>query len=146
MMDDAFEVRRRSLLFTVLVVAALAVAAGFGWVAVQESNWVLAVPAAVLLVVAGVLVRAVGDYRTPLFVADDHGIRLRAERGWVGLLWSELGELKVERRTGLFHDARIKVVSADGMRVYFSPLGPATNVSVATAEDQLAARRPAGAY
>lgn len=145
-MSEAFEVRRRSGLFTVLVFAALAVSAGFGWIAARESDWRLAVPAAVLLVIACMLVRAVGDFRTPLFVADDHGIRLRAERGWVGLLWSELGELKVERRTGLFHDARIKVVSADGMRVYFSPLGPATNVSAAQAQDQLAERWTADAY
>ena len=57
-----------------------------------------------------------------------------------------MGEIKVERRAGLRHDPRIKVVSSDGQRFYTSPLGLATNVSPGEAEVQLAQRRPAAAY
>ncbi|AWB92731.1 hypothetical protein [Aeromicrobium chenweiae] len=145
-MDDAFEVRRRTGMFTLLAVLCLALAAGFGWLAYDREEYVLAVPAILLAGVGLSHLRGVGDWRTPLFVADDHGIRLRAEQGWVGLLWSELGEIRVERREGLIHDPRIKVVSSDGQRFYTSPLGFATNVSPGEAEVQLAQRRPAAAY
>ncbi|NRQ50336.1 hypothetical protein [Aeromicrobium stalagmiti] len=145
-MTDAFEVRRRTGLYVLLAVVCLGLAGGFGWLAYDRDDYVLVAPAVVLAVVGLSYLRGVGDPRTPLFVADDHGIRLRAEQGWVGLLWSELGEIKVERREGLVHDPRIKVVSTDGQRFFTSPLGVATNVSPAEAEVQLAQRRPAAAY
>lgn len=145
-MNEPFEVRRRTGLVVLLVVMCLAIAGGFTWLAIDRENYVLLAPAVVLLGLAVVLVRGVGDPRTPLFVADDHGIRLRSDKGWVGLLWSELGELKVEPREGLLHDPRIKVVSSDGRRFYTSPLGLSTNVSPGEAEVQLASRRSAAAY
>lgn len=145
-MNDAFEVRRRTSLYIVLAVACLAIAGGFGWLAADRTDYVLIAPAVVLAACAVLLLRGVGDPRTPLFVADDHGIRLRSDTGWVGLLWSELGELKVEPREGILHDPRIKVVSSDGRRFYTSPLGLATNVSPGEAEVQLASRRTAAAY
>jgi hypothetical protein len=90
--------------------------------------------------------RGLRDARTPLFVADDHGVRMKAREGWVGLLWSEMGEIRVERRIGLRYDPRVKVVSRDGTKFYTSPLGLATNVSPGEAEVQLARRRSAAAY
>lgn len=145
-MSEPFEVRRRTGLYIVLIVVCVAVAGGFGWLAADREDYVLIAPAVVLLGLAVMLLRGVGDPRTPLFVADDHGIRLRSDNGWVGLLWSELGELKVEPREGVLHDPRIKVVSSDGRRFYTSPLGLATNVSPGEAEVQLASRRSAAAY
>ena len=146
MSDDDFEVRRRTGLYLLLVVLCLALAAGFGWVAYDRQEPLLALPAVVLVLVAGTHARGLRDARTPLFVADDHGVRLRSDHGWVGLLWSELGEIKVEPREGVRHDPRIKVVSTDGLRFYTSPLGIATNVSPGEAEIQLARRREAAAY
>ncbi|MBD8605968.1 hypothetical protein IFT73_03805 [Aeromicrobium sp. CFBP 8757] len=146
MIDDAFEIRRRTGLYLLLVLLCLALAAGFGWVAYDRQQPLLAVPAVVLVLVAGTHARGLRDARTPLFVADDHGVRLRSDHGWVGLLWSELGEIKVEAREGVRHDPRIKVVSTDGLRFYTSPLGLATNVSPGEAEIQLARRREAAAY
>ncbi|KQX75476.1 MULTISPECIES: hypothetical protein [Aeromicrobium] len=146
MTDDAFEIRRRTGLYLLLVLLCLALAAGFGWVAYDRQQPLLAVPAVVLVLVAGTHARGLRDARTPLFVADDHGVRLRSDHGWVGLLWSELGEIKVEPREGVRHDPRIKVVSTDGLRFYTSPLGLATNVSPGEAEIQLARRREAAAY
>ena len=146
MTDDAFEIRRRTGLYLLLVLLCLALAAGFGWVAYDREQPLLAVPAVVLVLIAGTHARGLRDARTPLFVADDHGVRLRSDHGWVGLLWSELGEIKVEPREGVRHDPRIKVVSTDGLRFYTSPLGIATNVSPGEAEIQLARRREAAAY
>lgn len=146
MPTEAFEIRRRTGLYLLLAVLSIGVAAGFGWVVYDRENFLLVAPAAVLVLVALNLLRGVRDSRTPLFVADDHGVRLRAEQGWVGLLWSEMGEIKVERREGVRHDPRIKVVSNDGRRFYTSPLGMATNASPGEAEVQLARRREAAAY
>jgi hypothetical protein len=143
---DPFVIRRRTSLYAGLAVLCLALAGGFGWLAYDDANPVLWVPAAVLGLMGLVHLRGLGDARTPLFVADDHGVRLRSREGWVGLLWSEMGDIRVERREGLRHDPRVKVLSADGRRFYTSPLGLATNVSPAEAEVQLARRRPTAAY
>ncbi|MCW2831151.1 MAG: hypothetical protein JWP31_1843, partial [Aeromicrobium sp.] len=137
---------RRMSLYVGLVAVCLALAAGFAWLGIDRSEPVLFAPSAVFVLLALNLLRGMSDARTPLFVADDHGVRLIAEEGWVGLLWSELGEIRVERRDGLRHDPRIKVVSDDGRRFYTSPLGLATNVSPDEAEAQLARRRSAAAY
>jgi hypothetical protein len=146
MTDEDFEIRRRTGLYLVLVLLCLALAAGFAWLAYDRSDSLLVVPAVVLVIVAATYVRALRDASTPLFVADDHGVRLRSDKGWVGMLWSELGEIKVERREGVRHDPRIKVVSTDGRRFYTSPVGFSTNVSPGEAEVQLARRREAAAY
>jgi hypothetical protein len=145
-MNEAFEIHRRTALYLLLAVLSLALAAGFGWVAYDRGQPLLAIPALLLVGLGFNLLRGLRDARTPLFVADDHGVRLWATEGWVGLLWSEMGEIKVERRDGVRYDPRIKVVSTDGKRFYTSPLGLATNVSPAQAEVQLARRRSAAAY
>lgn len=141
-----FVILRRSGLYVGLTVASLLIAAGFGVLAVVRENYWLAIPAAVLAVLGFITLPGVGDARTPLFVADDHGVRMRHDNGWIGLLWSELGEIRVEPRAGLRHDARVKVISQDGLRIYDAPVGFATNVSPAEAEVQLARRRSAAAY
>jgi hypothetical protein len=146
MTAEAFEIRRRTGLYLVLALACLGLAGGFAWHALDRSQPVLLVPVALLVVVAVNHLRALRDARTPLFVADDHGVRLWAPDGWVGLLWSEMGEIRVERRDGVRYDPRIKVVSSDGRKFYTSPLGIATNVSPDEAEVQLARRREAAAY
>ncbi|MET1039155.1 MAG: hypothetical protein ABW075_12855 [Aeromicrobium sp.] len=146
MTSDDFEIRRRAGLYLVLALLCVGLAVGFGWLVRDRDEPLLAVPAVVLVLLAANLVRGLRDSRTPLFVADDHGVRLRADEGWVGLLWSEMGEIRVERREGVRHDPRIKVVSTDGLRFYTSPLGLATDASPGEAEVQLARRRAAAAY
>ncbi len=141
-----FVIMRRTGLYVGLTVATLLIAAGFGALAVVREDWRLAIPAVVFAVLGLITLPGVGDARTPLFVADDHGVRMRHDEGWIGLLWSELGELRVEPRVGLRHDARVKVISHDGLRIYDAPVGFATNVSPAEAEIQLARRRSAAAY
>jgi len=130
----------------VLGVLSLLLAGGFAWLAYDRSDLVLLAPVAALLVMGVVNLYGLRNARTPLFVADDHGVRLRGREGWVGLLWSEMGEIRVERRAGIRHDPRVKVVSSDGTRFYTSPLGLATDTAPGEAEVQLARRRSAAAY
>jgi hypothetical protein len=141
-----FVILRRTGLYIGLTVATLLIAAGFGVLAFLREEWMLGIPAAFFVVLGLITLPGVGDARTPLFVADDHGVRMRHQHGWIGLLWSELGEIRVEPRVGLRHDARVKVISHDGLRIYDAPVGFATNVSPAEAEVQLARRRSAAAY
>ncbi|MCD9198411.1 hypothetical protein [Aeromicrobium wangtongii] len=145
-MAEAFEIHRRAGLYLLLALASLALAGGFAWVARDRELPLLLIPAVLFLALGLNHLRGLPDARTPLFVADDYGVRLRAGEGWVGLLWSEMGEIKVERREGVRHEPRIKVVSSDGQRFYTSPLGLATNVSPGEAEVQLAHRRSAASY
>jgi hypothetical protein len=145
-MPDPFEIHRRSGLYLLLAVACFAVAAGYGWMAYDHEEPALWAITAAFAVLGLLHLRGLRDARTPLFVADDHGVRMRAREGWVGLLWSEMGEIRVERRIGVRHDPRVKVVSRDGTKFYTSPLGLATDVSPAEAEVQLARRRSAAAY
>jgi len=141
-----FVILRRTGLYIGLTIAALLLAAGFGAVAFIREDWWLAIPAVFFVVLGLVTLPGVGDARTPLFVADDHGVRMRHHDSWIGLLWSELGEIRVEPRVGLRHDARVKVISHDGLRIYDAPVGFATNVTPAEAENELARRRAAAAY
>jgi hypothetical protein len=141
-----FVILRRTGLYIGLTIAAFLLAAGFGALAFIREDWWLVIPAAFFLVLGLITLPGVGDARTPLFVADDHGVRMRHQDSWIGLLWSELGEIRVEPRVGLRHDARVKVISHDGMRIYDAPVGFATNVTPAEAEHELARRRAAAAY
>jgi hypothetical protein len=141
-----FVILRRTGLYIGLTVATFLIAAAFGTLAFLRDDWMLVIPAAFFVALGLITLPGIGDARTPLFVADDHGVRMRHQHGWIGLLWSELGEIRVEPRVGLRHDARVKVISHDGLRIYDAPVGFATNVSPAEAEVQLARRRSAAAY
>jgi hypothetical protein len=141
-----FEIRRRTKLFASLGLLCFALAAGFGWFAYDREEPLLWIPVAVLALIGLINLWATRGARAPLFVADDHGVRLRGREGWVGLLWSEMAEIRVERRVGIRYDPRVKVVSKDGTRFYTSPLGLATDTSPGEAEVQLARRRPTAAY
>lgn len=143
--DEPFEIRRRIGLLVLLGLLALAVGAGFGWLAWDRDDALLWVPAGVLAVLSLVVLQSVRDARTPLFVADAHGVRMRDGDGWVGLLWSEMADIRVEGRDGLL-DARVKVVSPDGQKIYTAPLGLGTTVTPEEAEVQVARRRGPVAY
>lgn len=143
--DEPFEIRRRIALFVLLGLAALGVAAGFAWLAWDRDDVLLWVPAAVLALLSLAVLQGVRDARTPLFVADAHGVRMRDGDGWVGLLWSEMADIRVEPREGLL-DARVKVVSPDGQKIYTAPLGLGTTVSAEEAEVQVARRRSPAPY
>ena len=143
--EEPFEIHRRTWLYGVFTLVPLLLAAGFAWFAYNRSEPLLWAPVAVLVLLALVALPGITDGRTPLFVADHHGVRLRDGSRWVGLLWSELADVRVERRDGR-HDPRVKVISPDGRRIFAAPLGITTSTSPDEAEEQLARRRPGAAY
>ena len=145
--DQPFEVRRRGTLYAAVGVSAAALAILFGMRAVdhREQWWLWGVVAALVIVAYFHLIAAL-DARTPWFVADNHGVRLREGNDWAGITWADMGEIRVEHREGWRHDPRIKVVSSDGSYVFTAPLGIATTASPAEAEVQLASRRHSASY
>ena len=142
---EQFEVRRRAPLYVAAFAVPALLAAVLGWAAWSQGELAWAVVSGVLAVTALTALPGLRDLGTPLFVADVHGVRMRSGCLWVGLLWSEMAGIHVERRSGR-HDPCIKVVSPDGARVYRAPVGITTTVSVAEAEDQLARVLDAVAY
>ncbi|MEO6473288.1 MAG: hypothetical protein ABIR57_14885 [Aeromicrobium sp.] len=145
-MSEPFEIRRRASIYFGVGLVAGALAVMFGLRAYADKEPMLWILVAVLALVAYLHLIAAVDARTPLFVADDQGVRLRSGHEWVGFRWPEMGDIRIERREGIRHDPRVKVLSGDGSRIYTAPLGFATNSSPAQAEVQLARRRSAAAY
>ncbi|MFT4187120.1 MAG: hypothetical protein QM621_00905 [Aeromicrobium sp.] len=143
--ESPFEIHRRVGLYAALAAASLLVALGFAYFAVARSAW-LWIAVALFVVLALVLLRGVLDPKTPLFVADEQGVRLQTKDGWTGLLWGDLGEIRIEPRHGLWRESRIRVISLDGDREYATPVGFTTTVDVERAEAELARRYDAAAY
>lgn len=141
-MLEPFEIKRRTSLYLAVVVLAAAVGAGFLAFAYFESDgmfwWVVG---ACLMVVAVAHCGGLIGINTPIFVADDYGVRLRDKAGWVGLRWQDMDEIRIVPRQGLWSDPRVKVISRDGFRVYSAPLGFSTTASVDLVRYELDRRR-----
>ena len=71
-------------------VAALVAVAFF----VRHAGAVDLVLGVVLLAIAGYQLWTAWDARTPLLVADDHGVRVRLGRVWQGIPWHDLDEVE----------------------------------------------------
>ena len=86
--DEPIEVHRNAGLLLLVAFGSLAMAGAYGWRAAQGSAGVLWVVVAALVVIGGLHLVAWLDARTPVLVADEHGVRLRTGRAWQGLTWS----------------------------------------------------------
>lgn len=140
-----FEIFRKARLylgasvFSVVTAGILAVSALTSGVV-----WLWA-PVALLVLLALVALPGIADSGTPIFVADEYGVRLHQRDNWVGMLWREISEIVVVPG-GLGRDARIRVTGQDGQHTYVTPVGFTTTVSVAEAEVELARRRATASY
>jgi len=145
-MLEPFEIKRRAGLYTSVVVLAGVTGAGFIIFAFFEGYgpfwWGCG---AVLLLAAAIHALGLVGIATPIFVADEFGVRLRDKSGWVGLRWRDMDEIRVLPRQGLWSDPRIKVISKDGSRVYSAPLGFSTTASLSVTRYELDRRRDRGA-
>lgn len=143
---DAFIISRRTWVHATLGLAALVLTAGFSYVAYTQGPGPLWAAAGLLGVLAVVHLSATRDALTPLLVADEQGVRIRSGQNWHGIVWDDIGDIRIEPRDGLVRDAQVKIVSVDGQRIYTAPVGPATNTSAKSARVQLSARRKDPAF
>jgi hypothetical protein len=68
------------------------------------------------------------DARTPLFVADELGVRVRSGWTWRGMPWSDIDEVEHLPRRGL-RDGRVILFPGDGGPHVSTPLGLVTSVT-----------------
>ncbi|HUP99010.1 MAG TPA: hypothetical protein VM093_00975 [Aeromicrobium sp.] len=143
--DPQFQVFRRTGLYLAAMIVATIAAAAVAVAALVRGVAPLWVVVVLLLLLGLLALRGVRDGQTPIFVADEYGVRLHERDTWIGLLWREIDEVVVEPTSG-FRDARIKLTSKDARRTYATPVGFTTSVTVAEAEVELARRRAAASY
>lgn len=121
------EVRRRVPLAAALGLAGSGVAIAYLVRATSTGSvldWVLC---AVMAAVGGVQLLALLDARSPLLVADEHGLRVRRGRTWHGLPWSGVDRIEHLASRGPLRDGRLDVFGADGTE-WSTRLGLATSV------------------
>ena len=87
-------------------------------------DWTLT---AVMGLLAAAWLQGFVDARTPLLVADQHGIRVRQGRSWHGMPWNDIDAVEHLPRHGLLHDGRLEVFTHDGAAVAV-PLAVSTSV------------------
>ncbi len=110
---ETVEVRRNAGLSA--AVGALASAVAIAWLARASSSAELldwAVSATVGLVGIAHLL-AFLDARSPLLVADAHGVRIRLGRSWQGMPWSRIEEVEHTPRRGVLRDGRLVLLPRD---------------------------------
>ncbi|WP_435741615.1 helix-turn-helix domain-containing protein [Nocardioides sp. SYSU DS0663] len=91
-------------LASAVAIAYLARATGSGaWI-----DWVLCL---VMSGLAAAHLLGLLDARSPLLVADDHGVRIREGRAWHGMTWDSLLSVEHLPRRGLLRDGRLDVVA-----------------------------------
>ena len=103
-------VRRNVALSVPVGAAASAVAIAYLWRAAGTGallDWLLCL---VMGAVAVVYLVGLVDSRTPLLVADEHGVRIRLGGQWRGLPWDAVAQVVVEPRKSALRDGRLLVV------------------------------------
>jgi cytoskeleton protein RodZ len=66
-----------------------------------------------LVALTAVHLASLRDARTPLLVADEHGVRIRVGRAWRGMPWSALEEVEHLPRRGVLRDGRLVLFPRD---------------------------------
>lgn len=67
----------------------------------------------VLLAIAAYQIWSARDARTPLLVADEHGVRVRLGRVWQGIPWAQLDEVEHQPRRSWWREGRLVLLPAD---------------------------------
>jgi helix-turn-helix protein len=126
---DAVEVRRNARLLGAIGMPAAGVAVAYLDRALATGavlDWALA---AVMAVVSGAHLAGVVGARTPLMVADVHGVRIRTGRAWRGLTWGSLERVE-HVPAGRVRDGRLVLVERHQDREpLVVPLGLSTTTS-----------------
>jgi cytoskeleton protein RodZ len=106
-------VHRRAAVSASIGLGSALLGALYLWRAVDGGGTVSWVVGGALVLLAGYHLIEWIDARIPLLVADDVGIRLRMDDAWHGLMWTDVAEIDVTPRRGLFGDGHVAVRPAD---------------------------------
>ena len=101
------EVRRHTAVAAVLGAASSLLAIGYLARSVGGGGAVDVALTLVLGLIGVVNLLALLDARTPLLVADVHGVRIRLGRAWAGLPWEALDRVEHTPRRGLLRDGSL---------------------------------------
>jgi hypothetical protein len=94
------------------LVAGLAALIGAGYL-LRGSSALDTVVGVLLLLLAVLHGAALASARTPVLVADEHGVRLRVGRTWRGLPWGSVRQVVVEHADNPLRESRLVVVPRD---------------------------------
>ncbi len=111
------EVRRNAGLVGGIGGAAAVVAILYLSRATSTGGWLDWVLCLVMAGVAAAYLQGLVDARTPLLVADVHGIRVRQGRTWHGVPWSDVEAVEHRARRGPLADGWLEVFPRDGAPV-----------------------------
>jgi len=126
--EPSVEVRRNGRLAVVLAVLFAAVAVAFLVRGGGAVDWVLGGVLAVLALGWGWVAL---DARTPLLLADEHGIRIRLGRTWCGMPWDDLDEVEHLPRQGVLRDGRLALLPVSDDAATAVPTGARLQAAVA---------------
>ncbi|MQW77264.1 hypothetical protein GHK92_15425 [Nocardioides sp. dk4132] len=125
--DGVVEVRRNGGLAAAIGGVAAVVAILYLSRASGTGAWIDWTLTAVMGLLAAAWLQGFVDARTPLLVADQHGIRVRQGRAWHGMPWNDIDAVEHLPRHGLLRDGRLEVFTHDGAAVAV-PLAISTSV------------------
>jgi hypothetical protein len=94
------------------VVAGLAALLGLGYL-LRGSSLLDTVVGVALLLIAALHGAGLASARTPVLVADEHGIRMRVGPTWRGLPWGSVRQVVVEHADSPLREGRLVVVPRD---------------------------------
>ena len=114
---DPVEVRRNAGLAALVGAAASAVAIGYLARAAGTGSWLDWTLFALMALVGISHLLAFVDARTPLLVADVHGVRIRLGHTWRGMPWGAIARVEHLPRRGFLRDGRLVLVAHNPERV-----------------------------
>ena len=126
--EIGLEVRRNGVLSAVVAGLSALVATAYFARAAGTGNVVDWLVCAALAGLAIAHALAFLDARSPLLVADDHGVRIRLGRIWRGIPWSGLEAVEVLARHGFWRDGRVVLLPRGDEEQLGVRLGLATKV------------------
>ena len=126
--EPGLEVRRNGVLSAVVAGLSAMVATAYFARAAGTGNVVDWAVCAVLAALTVAHALAFLDARSPLLVADDHGVRIRIGRIWRGIPWSGLEAVEVMPRRGVLRDGRVVLIPRGDEEQLGVRLGLATKV------------------
>ncbi|GAB2858563.1 RodZ domain-containing protein [Nocardioides pacificus] len=110
------EVRRNAGVSALVGATASAVAIAYLGRAAQTGAWLDWALVALMGALGSVHLWNLVDSRTPLLVADAHGVRIRLGRTWRGLPWGALDRVEHSPRRGILRDGRLALVARNPER------------------------------